>query len=148
MAVSLGAVPQAIDVVPYEVVGLRRGLDPKQHMRQVQRGEVGVRLGVGVGVGAGVHLREQSSVEPILAVDPVPYPTLASEDLVDLPTGLLERTPGHHYSPHHPTHSRHLGMLHRLARICHILHNYLDPREWALCQWTRETGGQAGKEEY
>lgn len=106
-------------MVPNEVVGLRRrGLearDPKQHRRQAQRG--------------GVHLREKSLVEPILAVDLAQRPTLPSEDLVDLPTVLLERT--HHYSPHHrDTHSRQLAMLLRLARIRHIL----DPREWGLCR--------------
>lgn len=119
---GLGVVPQADAVVLNEVVGLRRrGLearDPRQHRQQAQKG--------------GVHLREKLSVEPI-AVDLAQCPILPSEDLVDLPTDLLERT--HHYNPHHrDTHSHQLAMLLRLARTRHIFHNYLDPREWALCQ--------------
>jgi hypothetical protein len=32
-------------------------------------------------------------------------------------------------------------MLLRLARIRHILHNYVEPREWALCEQKRAAGG-------
>ena len=120
------AVPQAVAAAPYGVAGQRRRRrDPKQQRRQAQE---------------SVHLREKSPVVPILAVD-LGRPTLPSEDLVDLSTaGLLERT--HHHSPHHrATHSRHLDMLLRLARIGHIHHKDLDPREWAL-----KSDGRSGGE--
>lgn len=151
VAVSLGAVSQAMAVVPYEAAGQRRSLDPSQQRRQAQR--------------AAVHLREKSLVDqplvgrslvdpslvdqsvvdqlamdPILAVDLASGPTLPVEVLVDLPTAvLLDRT--HHHNPHH----QEFAMLVRLARIRHILHNYVEPREWALCERKRVTGCQAGR---
>ena len=81
-----------------------------------------------------MHLGEKSlvdqlAVDPILAVDFASGPTLRSEALVDLPiVVLLDRT--HYHNPHH----QEFAMLLRLARIRHILHNYLEPREWALCE--------------
>ena len=136
VAVSLGAVSQVMAVVPYEAAGQRRSLDPNQQRRQAQR--------------AAVHLREKSLVDqsvvdqlaadPILAVDLASGPTLPAEALVDLPTAvLLDRT--HHHNLHH----QEFAMLVRLARIRHILHNYVEPRKWALCERKRATGCQAGR---
>ena len=125
---SLGAVSQGMAAVLDRL--RRRGLDPSQQRRPAQM--------------AGVHLREkswvgqplvdQSSVDELAAdpnlavgVDLALGSTLPSEALVDLPTVvLLDRT--HHHNRHHLQ----FAMFLRLARIHHILHNYVEPREWAL----------------
>lgn len=154
MAVSLGAVLQAMAVAPCEVARERRrrleDYDPRRQKRKVQ--------------GFGVHLwevdlREKSLEDPILVVDTVPVdvvlldtvlldtvpvgtapcPMLPTEHPVDLPTGHLERT--HHHSPHH--HSHQFAMHLHPARIGHILHSYLDPRGWALYVSMDDRDGQA-----
>jgi hypothetical protein len=144
--VSLGAVSQAMAVVPYEAAGQRRSLDPSQQRRQAQRAAVHLREKSLVGRSlVDPSLVDQSVVDqlaanPILAVDLASGPTLPAEALVDLPTAvLLDRT--HHHNLHH----QEFAMLVRLARIRHILHNYVEPREWALCERKTATGCQAGR---
>jgi hypothetical protein len=139
--VSFGAVPQAMAVVPDRLQ--RRGLDPSQQRRQVQMAGVHLREKSLVDQSLGDQslgdqsLGDQSSVDQsgadqlaadhILAVDLAPGSRLPSEALVDLPTVvLLDRT--HHHNPHHLE----FAMFLRLARILHILHNYVEPQEWAL----------------
>ena len=142
VAVSLGAVPQAMAVAPYEVAGERRrrlGV-ARQQRRKVQA------------FGAHLHLREKPLAEadpeadPILAVDTAQGPRLPSEHLVDLPTGHLELEGTYRHSlRHQATHSHQFAMLLRLARIGHILHSHLYPREWALYVSKEEMDGQAEK---
>ena len=149
VAVSLGAVPQAMAVAPYAVAGVRRrrlgDCDPRQQRRKVQ------------GFGVDLHLWEKplAEVVPILAVDTAaPCPTvpslstwltwLTSPTLATWPT---LRVPMHHSLHHQATHSHLFDMLLHLARIGHILHIHLYPREWALYVSTDDMDGQAERRE-